>query len=72
MAGHLLYYSLEILRGRPLPERFVETEPTRQGFGLFDLDNALMAVAVFNDLFCAVKFLTSVRAARNILLQSVR
>ena len=44
--GYLLYYSLEILRGRPLPERFVELSQ-RAGFGFLIM---LMAVAVFNDL----------------------
>jgi regulator of sigma E protease len=44
--GHLLYYSLEVLTGRPVPERFAEIA-TRAGAGLLFM---LMALAVFNDL----------------------
>jgi regulator of sigma E protease len=42
----LLYYSLEVLTGRPLPERFGEFAQ-RAGVGLLFM---LMALAVFNDL----------------------
>jgi regulator of sigma E protease len=44
--GHLLYYSLEVLTGRPLPERIGEIAQ-RAGIGLLFM---LMALAVFNDL----------------------
>lgn len=44
--GHLLYYSLELLTGRALPERFGELAQ-RAGVGIL---MALMAVAVFNDI----------------------
>jgi regulator of sigma E protease len=44
--GHLLYYSLEVLTGRPLPERIAEFAQ-RAGVGLLFM---LMALAVFNDL----------------------
>jgi len=44
--GHLLYYSLEVLTGRPLSERVGEIAQ-RAGMGLL---MALMAVAVFNDI----------------------
>jgi regulator of sigma E protease len=44
--GHLLYYSLEVLTGRPLPERIGEIMQ-RAGLGLLFM---LMALAVFNDL----------------------
>jgi regulator of sigma E protease len=44
--GHLLYYSLELLTGRPVPERF-GAMAQRAGLGLLV---ALMAVAVFNDV----------------------
>jgi regulator of sigma E protease len=44
--GHLLYYSLEVLTGRPLPLRVIEMA-TRAGVGLLFM---LMALAVFNDL----------------------
>jgi regulator of sigma E protease len=44
--GHLLYYSLEVLTGRPLSERFAEMAQ-RAGAGLLFM---LMALAVFNDL----------------------
>ncbi|MDB5934469.1 MAG: rseP [Massilia sp.] len=44
--GHLLYYSLEVLTGRPLPER-IGAYAQRAGVGLLVL---LMALAVFNDL----------------------
>jgi regulator of sigma E protease len=44
--GHLLYYSLEVLTGRPLPERIGEIAQ-RAGVGLLFM---LMALAVFNDL----------------------
>lgn len=44
--GHLLYYSLEVLTGRPLPERIGEIAQ-RIGVGLLFM---LMALAVFNDL----------------------
>jgi regulator of sigma E protease len=44
--GHLLYYSLEVLTGRPLPERIAEIAQ-RAGVGLLFM---LMALAVFNDL----------------------
>jgi regulator of sigma E protease len=44
--GHLMYYSLEVLTGRPLSERAGEIAQ-RAGMGLL---MALMVVAVFNDL----------------------
>jgi regulator of sigma E protease len=44
--GQLLYYSLEVLTGRPLPERIGEIAQLA-GFGLMLM---LMALAVFNDL----------------------
>ncbi|HCY61612.1 MAG TPA: RIP metalloprotease RseP [Oxalobacteraceae bacterium] len=44
--GHLLYYSLEVLTGRPLSERVGEIAQ-RAGMGIL---MALMMVAVFNDL----------------------
>ncbi len=44
--GLLLYYSLELLTGRPLPERFGEIAQ-RAGVGIL---MTLMAVAVFNDI----------------------
>ena len=44
--GHLLYYSLEVLTGRPLPER-IGAFAQRAGIGLLVL---LMALAVFNDV----------------------
>jgi regulator of sigma E protease len=44
--GHLLYYSLEVLTGRPLPERVGEIAQ-RLGIGLL---LTLMVLAVFNDV----------------------
>ncbi|MEN3365621.1 MAG: regulator of sigma protease [Burkholderiales bacterium] len=44
--GLLLYYSLEVLTGRPVPERFGELAQ-RAGVGIL---MTLMAVAVFNDI----------------------
>ena len=44
--GHLLYYSLELFSGRPLPER-VGQIAQRAGLGIL---MALMAVALFNDI----------------------
>ncbi|WP_028101267.1 RIP metalloprotease RseP [Pseudoduganella violaceinigra] len=44
--GHLLYYSLEVLTGRPISERFAEIAQ-RIGLGLLA---SLMALAIFNDL----------------------
>lgn len=44
--GLLLYYSLEVLTGRPVPERFGEIAQ-RAGVGLLMI---LMVVAVFNDV----------------------
>ncbi|MEM8513791.1 regulator of sigma E protease [Massilia sp. MP_M2] len=44
--GHLLYYSLEVLTGRPVSVRVVEFAQ-RAGIGLLFM---LMALAVFNDL----------------------
>jgi regulator of sigma E protease len=44
--GHLLYYSLEVLTGRPVPERFGEIAQ-RLGIGLL---LSLMLLAVFNDV----------------------
>lgn len=44
--GHLLYYSLEVLTGRPLPER-ISDFAQRAGVGLLVM---LMALAVFNDV----------------------
>ena len=43
--GHLLYYSLEVLTGRPVPERVGEIAQ-RIGVGLLV---TLMVLAVFND-----------------------
>ena len=43
--GHLLYYLIEIVRGSPLPERFMEWGQ-KIGFGLL---SALMMLALFND-----------------------
>ncbi|MFL6659595.1 MAG: RIP metalloprotease RseP [Massilia sp.] len=44
--GHLLYYSLEVLTGRPLPERFTEYAQ-RAGVVLLMM---LMSLAIFNDV----------------------
>ncbi|MDN4060186.1 RIP metalloprotease RseP [Massilia sp. YIM B02769] len=44
--GHLLYYSLEVLTGRPLSER-IQAFAQRAGVGLLFM---LMALAIFNDL----------------------
>lgn len=44
--GHLLYYSLEVLTGRPVPER-AGAIAQRAGFGIL---MALMGVAIFNDI----------------------
>ncbi|MBE3024278.1 RIP metalloprotease RseP [Janthinobacterium sp. GW458P] len=44
--GHLLYYSLEVLTGRPVPERVGEVAQ-RLGIGLL---LTLMVLAVFNDV----------------------
>ncbi len=44
--GHLLYYSLEVLTGRPLPDRINEFAQ-RAGVGLLVM---LMALALFNDV----------------------
>ncbi len=44
--GHLLYYALELLTGRPLPDH-VSALAQRAGIGLLMV---LMAVAVFNDI----------------------
>jgi regulator of sigma E protease len=44
--GHLLYYSLEVLTGRPLPARVLDMAQ-RAGVGLLFM---LMALAVFNDV----------------------
>ncbi|GAB3454370.1 RIP metalloprotease RseP [Massilia terrae] len=44
--GHLLYYAVEVLTGRPLPARIGEIAQ-RAGVGLLFM---LMALAVFNDL----------------------
>jgi regulator of sigma E protease len=44
--GHLLYYSLELLTGRPVPER-IGAIAQRAGLGLLMV---LMVVAVFNDI----------------------
>lgn len=44
--GQMLYYSLEVLAGRPLPAR-VDDMVQRAGFGLLMM---LMALAVFNDV----------------------
>ncbi len=43
--GHLLYYLVEIVRGSPPPERWMELGQ-RAGFGILMM---LMAVALFND-----------------------
>ncbi len=43
--GHLLYYLVEIIRGSPPPERWMEVGQ-RAGFGILMV---LMAVALFND-----------------------
>ena len=44
--GHLLYYSLEVLTGRPLPERFADYAQ-RAGVVLLVM---LMSLALFNDV----------------------
>jgi regulator of sigma E protease len=44
--GHLLYYAVELLSGRPVPERVADFVQ-RAGLGVL---MALMAVAVFNDI----------------------
>lgn len=44
--GHLLYYLIEIVRGRPLPEHWMAAGQ-RVGIGLLGM---LMALAFFNDL----------------------
>ncbi|WP_028311276.1 RIP metalloprotease RseP [Derxia gummosa] len=44
--GHILYYSVEFLRGSPLPQRVIEVGQ-RAGLGLLA---AMMAIALFNDL----------------------
>jgi regulator of sigma E protease len=44
--GHLLYYSLEVLTGRPVPKR-IDALIQRAGIGLLFM---LMALAVFNDV----------------------
>ncbi|MDB5769125.1 MAG: Membrane-associated zinc metalloprotease [Collimonas fungivorans] len=44
--GHLLYYSLEVLTGRPIPER-VGAIAQRAGIGIL---MTLMMVAMFNDI----------------------
>jgi regulator of sigma E protease len=49
--GHLLYYLIEIVRGSPPPERFMEWGQ-RIGLGLL---SALMALALFND---SMRYLT--------------
>lgn len=43
--GHLMYYIIEMLRGKPLPEQWLETGQ-RVGLGLLA---ALMGLAFFND-----------------------
>ena len=43
--GHLMYYLLEIVRGKPVPEQWLEAGQ-RVGFGLLA---ALMTLAFFND-----------------------
>ena len=44
--GHLVYYGLEAIKGRPLSERFMQVS---QRAGLVAI-MGLMAVALFNDL----------------------
>jgi regulator of sigma E protease len=44
--GHLMYYSFEILRGRPVSERFMELG-SRMGMAILFL---LMVLALYNDL----------------------
>lgn len=44
--GHLLYYSLELLTGRPVPQRVGEIAQ-RAGLGILMV---MMAVAMFNDI----------------------
>ncbi|MES2832187.1 MAG: RIP metalloprotease RseP [Pseudomonadota bacterium] len=44
--GHLLYYSVEVFTGKPIPERFGEMAQ-RAGAGIL---MTLMVVAVFNDI----------------------
>jgi regulator of sigma E protease len=44
--GHLVYYGIEGIRGRPLSDRFIELTQ-RIGMGLI---GAMMVVALFNDL----------------------
>ena len=43
--GHLLYYLLEVVRGRPVPERWMQIGQ-RTGLGLLV---CLMGLALFND-----------------------
>ena len=44
--GHLLYYSLELLTGRPVPQRVGEIAQ-RAGLGILMV---MMALAMFNDI----------------------
>ena len=44
--GHLLYYSVEVLTGKPVPARIGEVAQ-RAGVGIL---MTLMVVAVFNDI----------------------
>ncbi len=43
--GHLLYYLVEIIRGRPVPDRWIDVGQ-RAGLGLLA---GLMGLALFND-----------------------
>ena len=44
--GHLVYYGLEAIRGKPLSDRFVELTQ-KAGIAII---GALMVVALFNDI----------------------
>lgn len=44
--GHLVYYGLEAIRGRPMPKSFIENTQ-RVGMGLIGI---MMVLALFNDL----------------------
>ena len=44
--GHILYYSIEFVRGSPLPQRVIEVGQ-RAGLGVLA---TMMAIALFNDL----------------------
>ena len=46
VGGHLVYYGLEAIRGRPMPKSFIEATQ-RIGMGLIGI---MMVLALFNDL----------------------